>query len=165
MPHKKNPDVFELLRARCNKLIDVPQQIALITGNLPSGYFRDMQMIKEIFIPAFDELLSCLELMTLAVKEMEVSKNIMDNDLYKYAFSVEEVNRRVLKGIPFRDAYRQVGIEIENREFSPDASKVNHTHEGSIGNLCNAKIKEKMKDVIGQFSFDRVRKAIIEIIA
>jgi argininosuccinate lyase len=165
MPHKKNPDVFELLRARCNMLIDVPQQIALITGNLPSGYFRDMQMIKEIFIPAFDELLSCLELMTLAVKEMEVSKNIMDNDLYKYAFSVEEVNRRVLKGIPFRDAYRQVGIEIENREFSPDASKVNHTHEGSIGNLCNAKIKEKMKDVIGQFSFDRVRKAIIEIIA
>ncbi|WP_462318442.1 argininosuccinate lyase [Marinilabilia sp.] len=164
MPHKKNPDVFELLRARCNRLIEIPQQIAMITGNLPSGYFRDMQLIKEIFIPAFDEILSCLELMTLAVEKMVVVSGIMENDLYKYAFSVEEVNRRVLQGVPFRDAYRQVGIEIEKGEFSPDTSSVNHTHEGSIGNLCNAEIKKKMEDVMGQFSFDRVRQAIANII-
>lgn len=164
MPHKKNPDVFELLRARCNRLIDVPQQIAMITGNLPSGYFRDMQLIKEIFIPAFDEILSCLDLMTLAVEKMEVASDIMKNDLYKYAFSVEEVNRRVLAGVPFRDAYRQVGIEIEKGEFAPNTSGVNHTHEGSIGNLCNAEIKEKMLDVMGQFTFDRVRQAIRNII-
>jgi argininosuccinate lyase len=164
MPHKKNPDVFELLRARCNRLIEIPQQIAMITGNLPSGYFRDMQLIKEIFIPAFDEILSCLELMTLAVEKMVVVSGIMENNLYKYAFSVEEVNRRVLQGVPFRDAYRQVGIEIEKGEFSPDTSSVNHTHEGSIGNLCNAEINKKMEDVIGQFSFDRVREAIANII-
>jgi argininosuccinate lyase len=164
MPHKKNPDVFELLRARCNKLIDVPQQIAMITGNLPSGYFRDMQVIKEVFVPAFDELLSCLDLMTLAVREIEVTKNIMENDLYKYAFSVEEVNRRVLKGIPFRDAYKQVGLEIEEGEFSSDTSALKHTHEGSIGNLCTKEINRKMEQVIGYFSFDRVREAIEKII-
>ncbi|PWE01194.1 argininosuccinate lyase [Marinilabilia rubra] len=164
MPHKKNPDVFELLRARCNRLIDVPQQIAMITGNLPSGYFRDLQLIKEIFIPAFDEILSCLELMTLAVEKMDVVSEIMNNELYKYAFSVEEVNRRVLKGVPFRDAYKQVGLEIEKGKFSPNTSGVQHTHEGSIGNLCNAEIKKKMQDVIGQFSFDRVRDAIGNII-
>ncbi|HKK67901.1 MAG TPA: argininosuccinate lyase, partial [Bacteroidales bacterium] len=164
MPHKKNPDVFELLRARCNKLIDVPQQIALITGNLPSGYFRDMQVIKEIFIPAFDELLSCLELMTLAVKNMEVTRNIMDNQLYKYAFSVEEVNRRVLQGVPFRDAYKQVGLEIENGNFAPDTSSVEHTHEGSIGNLCTDEIKAKMNKVKGAFTFRQVSDAIDELL-
>ncbi len=164
MPHKKNPDVFELLRARCNKLINVPQQISMITGNLPSGYFRDMQVIKEIFIPSFDELMSCLELMTLAIRKMEVSKNIMDNELYKYAFSVEEVNRRVLKGVPFRDAYKQVGQEIENGSFSPNTSGVNHTHEGSIGNLCTTQIKSKMDNVLGQFTFEKVNKAIKNII-
>lgn len=164
MPHKKNPDVFELLRARCNKIIDVPQQIAMITGNLPSGYFRDMQVIKEIFVPAFDELLSCLELMTLAVQKMDVVKNLMDNDLYKYAFSVEEVNRRVLKGMPFRDAYKQVGLEIEDGKFAPDTSVVHHTHEGSIGNLCTNEIREKKEQIIEAFSFERVNKAIEKII-
>ena len=164
MPHKKNPDVFELLRARCNKIIDVPNQIALITGNLPSGYFRDMQVTKEVFIPAFDELLSCIELMTLAVSKMEVSKNIMDNDLYKYAFSVEEVNRRVLGGMPFRDAYKQVGMEIEKGAFSPDTTNVNHTHEGSIGNLCNDQIKSKMDALLQQFGFEEVQEAINKLI-
>jgi argininosuccinate lyase len=164
MPHKKNPDVFELLRARCNKLIDVPNQIAMITGNLPSGYFRDMQVTKEVFIPAFDELLSCIDLMTTAVAKMEVTKNIMDNELYKFAFSVEEVNRRVLAGMPFRDAYKQVGMEIEKGEFAPDTSGVNHTHEGSIGNLCNEQIKGKMEKVLAQFEFERVQSAVNELI-
>jgi len=164
MPHKKNPDVFELLRARCNKLTDMPQQIAYITGNLPSGYFRDMQIIKEIFIPAFDELISCLDIMTLALQRMEVVHNIMDNEMYKYAFSVEEVNRRVLKGVPFRDAYKQVGLEIEAGKFSPDTSRVKHTHEGSIGNLCNDKIREKMNAVMLGFSFGKVEAAIEKLI-
>lgn len=164
MPHKKNPDVFELLRARCNKLIDVPNQIAMITGNLPSGYFRDMQVTKEVFIPAFDDILSCIDLMTTAVSKMEISKNIMDDERYKFAFSVEEVNRRVLAGIPFRDAYKQVGIEIEKGEFSPDTSAVNHTHEGSIGNLCNEQIEGKMKNVIVQFDFGRVHEAVNKLV-
>jgi argininosuccinate lyase len=164
MPHKKNPDVFELLRARCNKLIDVPNQIAMITGNLPSGYFRDMQVTKEVFIPAFDDILSCIDLMTTAVSKMEISKNIMDDERYKFAFSVEEVNRRVLAGIPFRDAYKQVGIEIEKGEFSPDISAVNHTHEGSIGNLCNEQIEGKMKNVIVQFDFGRVHEAVNKLV-
>ncbi|MFO8000781.1 MAG: argininosuccinate lyase [Marinilabilia sp.] len=159
MPHKKNPDVFELLRARCNKLIDVPAQIAMITGNLPSGYFRDMQVIKEIFLPAFDELIGCLDLMKLAMENVKVNQNIMDNDLYKYAFSVEEVNRLVLQGVPFREAYRQVGADIEEGTFSPDMSAVRHTHEGSIGNLCNREIKEKMDRMIGKFSFEQVNEA------
>jgi len=165
MPHKKNPDVFELLRARCNKLTDMPQQIACITGNLPSGYFRDMQIIKEIFIPAFDELISCLDIMTLALKHIEVVRDIMDNEMYKYAFSVEEVNRRVLKGTPFRDAYKQVGLEIEAGKFSPDTSRVQHTHEGSIGNLCNDKIREKMDAVMRGFSFEKVEAAIDKLIS
>lgn len=164
MPHKKNPDVFELLRARCNKLIDVPNQIAMITGNLPSGYFRDMQITKEVFIPAFDDTLSCIDLMTKAVSKMEISKDIMTDERYKYAFSVEEVNRRVLSGMTFRDAYRQVGIEIEKGEFMPDTSAVHHTHEGSIGNLCNKEIKDKMDIVIAGFNFERVQDAMNKLL-
>ncbi len=163
MPHKKNPDVFELIRGRCNKLTGLPQQIALITGNLPSGYFRDLQIIKELFIPAFDELLSCLELMTLAVGQIEVKKDIMDSELYKFAFSVEEVNRLVLEGMPFRDAYRQVGFDIEAGNFQP-SREIEHTHAGSIGNLCNPQIKEKMERVISQFSFDKMQKATKELV-
>jgi len=164
MPHKKNPDVFELLRARCNKLINLPQEIAVITNNLPSGYFRDLQLIKEVFIPSFDELLNCLDLTTLAVEKMQVTQNIMDHEMYKYAFSVEEVNRRVLKGMPFREAYKQVGLEIENGDFNPNTSSVEHTHEGSIGNLCNDKIKEKMDAVMKGFSFDRIESAVKKLI-
>lgn len=163
MPHKKNPDVFELIRGRCNKLTGLPQQIALITGNLPSGYFRDLQIIKELFIPAFDEMLSCLELTTLAVDQIEVKKNLMDNDLYKFAFSVEEVNRRVLAGVPFREAYRQVGLEIEAGNFKP-SHEVDHTHLGSLGNLCNVEIKEKMEKVMRQFTFDKMQKATKELV-
>lgn len=164
MPHKKNPDVFELLRARCNKLIDVPNQIAMITGNLPSGYFRDMQVTKEVFIPAFDELQTCIDLMTTAVAKMEITKNIMENERYKFAFSVEEVNRRVLSGMTFRDAYRQVGLEIEKGEFAPDTTGVNHTHEGSIGNLCNEQINEKMEKVLALFDFKHVQDAVNKLI-
>jgi len=164
MPHKKNPDVFELLRARCNKLMDVPNQIAMITGNLPSGYFRDMQITKEVFIPAFEDILSCIDLMTTAVSKMEISKDIMNDERYKYAFSVEEVNRRVLSGMTFRDAYKQVGMEIEKGEFLPDTSAVNHTHEGSIGNLCNTEIKNKMNQVIAGFQFERVQDAMNKLL-
>ncbi|WP_010663331.1 argininosuccinate lyase [Marinilabilia salmonicolor] len=164
MPHKKNPDVFELLRARCNKLIDVPNQIAMITGNLPSGYFRDMQITKEVFIPAFEDILSCIDLMTTAISKMEIAKDIMNDERYKYAFSVEEVNRRVLSGMTFRDAYKQVGIEIEKGEFLPDTSAVQHTHEGSIGNLCNKEIKDKMDVVIAGFNFERVQDAMNKLL-
>ncbi len=159
MPHKKNPDVFELIRARCNKLQALPNQISLITGNLPSGYFRDLQLIKEIFIPAFAEIMSCLELTAFAVEQMTIQKDLMKNPLYKYAFSVEEVNRRVLQGVPFRDAYKQVGIEIENGKFKiPE--EIHHTHEGSIGNLCTQEIKNKMNSTLEQFNFAQVNSAI-----
>lgn len=159
MPHKKNPDVFELIRARCNKLQALPNQISLITGNLPSGYFRDLQLIKEIFIPAFAEIMSCIELTAFAVEKMTIQKDLMKNPLYKYAFSVEEVNRRVLQGVPFRDAYKQVGIEIENGKFQiPD--EIHHTHEGSIGNLCTQEIKNKMNSTLEQFNFAQVNSAI-----
>ncbi len=159
MPHKKNPDVFELIRARCNKLQALPNQISLITGNLPSGYFRDLQLIKEIFIPAFAEIMSCLELTAFAVEKMTIQKDLMKNPLYKYAFSVEEVNRRVLQGVPFRDAYKQVGIEIEKGEFKiPE--EIHHTHEGSIGNLCTQEIKNKMNSTLEQFNFAQVNSAI-----
>ncbi|SFD70239.1 argininosuccinate lyase [Thermophagus xiamenensis] len=165
MPHKKNPDVFELLRARCNKLANLPQEIAAITGNLPSGYFRDLQIIKEVFVPAFDELLSCLDITALAVGNIEIVQNIMDNEAYKYAFSVEEVNRLVLQGVPFRDAYKRIALEIEEGKFNPDTSKVNHTHEGSIGNLCNDKIEEKMKRVLNGFAFEHVQSALKKLIS
>lgn len=163
MPHKKNPDVFELLRGKCNKLQALPQQIGMITGNLPSGYFRDLQIIKEVFIPAFDEIISCLDLATYAVENMTVKKDLLSNPMYKYAFSVEEVNRRVLEGIPFREAYRQVGIEIENGSFTVPGS-IHHTHEGSIGNLCNANIRQKMEAIEQQFTFKAMNEAIQNLI-
>lgn len=132
MPHKKNPDVFELTRAKCNKLQGLPQQIILISNNLPSGYFRDLQIIKEVFLPAFDELKDCLRMVTHMMREVKVNEHILDDDKYSLLFSVEEVNRRVLAGMPFRDAYKQVGLDIEAGKFVPSKS-VNHTHEGSIG--------------------------------
>lgn len=163
MPHKKNPDVFELIRGKCNKLQALPQQIGMITGNLPSGYFRDLQIIKEIFIPAFDEILSCIDLATFAVEHMTVKQNLMKNPLYKYAYSVEEVNRRVLEGVPFREAYRQVGMEIEEETFTVPEN-ISHTHAGSIGNLCNQNIKQKMETIINQFSFEKMNNAIQKLI-
>ena len=158
MPHKKNPDVFELTRAKCNKLQGLPQQIILISNNLPSGYFRDLQIIKEVFLPAFDELKDCLRMVTHMMREVKVNEHILDDDKYSLLFSVEEVNRRVLAGMPFRDAYKQVGLDIEAGKFIPSES-VNHTHEGSIGNLCNESITAMMRSVIGSFSFERMNEA------
>lgn len=158
MPHKKNPDVFELTRAKCNKLQGLPQQIILISNNLPSGYFRDLQIIKEVFLPAFDELKDCLRMVTHMMREVKVNEHILDDDKYSLLFSVEEVNRRVLAGMPFRDAYKQVGLDIEAGKFVPSKS-VNHTHEGSIGNLCNEPITAMMRSVIGSFSFERMNEA------
>ena len=148
MPHKKNPDVFELLRAHCNRINSIPEQIRMVTSNLPSGYFRDMQLVKEIFIPMFAEMKDCLAIAAYAVKNMDVTENLMDNPLYRPAFSVEEVNRRVREeGVPFRDAYRQVGREIMDGTFIYKGT-LEHTHQGSIGNLCNDRIKARMENLI-----------------
>jgi len=158
MPHKKNPDVFELTRAKCNKIQALPQQIMMIANNLPSGYFRDLQIIKEIFIPAFEELQECLRMTTYIINEIKVNEHILDDDKYLLIFSVEEVNRLAREGVPFRDAYKQVGLNIEAGNFTHD-KKVNHTHEGSIGNLCNEEIEILMQKVIDDFNFERVENA------
>jgi len=158
MPHKKNPDVFELLRSHCNRIQSLPNQILLMTNNLPSGYFRDLQLIKEVFIPAFAELKSCLTIASFAISNIKVNGKIMEDSRYENIYSVEEVNRKVLQGVPFRDAYRQVGESIKNGTFHPDKN-VLHTHEGSIGNLCLPQIREKMEAVLGSFNFSKADKA------
>ena len=158
MPHKKNPDVFELTRAKCNKLQGLPQQITLISNNLPSGYFRDLQIIKEVFLPSFDELKDCLRMVTHMMREVKVNEHILDDDKYALLFSVEEVNRLVLEGVPFRDAYKQVGLNIEAGKFTP-VKEVCHTHEGSIGNLCNDQISALMQNIVDGFAFNRVNEA------
>ena len=158
MPHKKNPDVFELTRAKCNKLQGLPQQITLICNNLPSGYFRDLQIIKEVFLPSFDELKDCLRMVTHMMREVKVNEHILDDDKYALLFSVEEVNRLVLEGVPFRDAYKQVGLNIEAGKFTP-VKEVHHTHEGSIGNLCNDQISVLMQNIVDGFAFNRVNEA------
>lgn len=158
MPHKKNPDVFELTRAKCNKLQALPYQITLITNNLPSGYFRDMQLIKESFLPSFDELKECIKMTSEMVGLIKVNDDILSDDRYKYMFSVEEVNRRTRLGVPFRDAYKQVGIEIEEGRFVPD-KKVHHTHEGSMGNLCNDKITMLEQQIVASFDFHKAEDA------
>ena len=158
MPHKKNPDVFELTRAKCNKIQGLPQQITLIANNLPSGYFRDLQIIKELFLPAFDELKDCLQMVTHMMREVKVNEHILDDERYALMFSVEEVNRRVVAGVPFRDAYKQVGLEIEAGQFKPN-KQVAHTHEGSIGNLCNDQIAQLMQTVVKGFGFERMNQA------
>ena len=158
MPHKKNPDVFELTRAKCNKIQGLPTQITLICNNLPSGYFRDMQIIKEVFLPVFDELKDCLQMVAHMVREIEINPHILEDDKYRLMFSVEEVNRLVLQGVPFRDAYKQVGLSIEAGEFVPDKS-VHHTHEGSIGNLCTDKIAALMRQTVDGFSFAKANEA------
>ncbi|MDR0962570.1 MAG: argininosuccinate lyase [Mediterranea sp.] len=158
MPHKKNPDVFELTRAKCNKLQSLPQQIMMIAGNLPSGYFRDLQIIKEIFIPAFDELKDCLRMTAYIMNEIKVNEHILDDGKYDLIFSVEEVNRLVLEGMPFRDAYKKVGMEIEQGHFA-HPKEVHHTHEGSIGNLCNDRVGELMRQTIEGFDFPKAESA------
>ena len=164
MPHKKNPDVFELTRAKCNKLQGLPQEIILISNNLPSGYFRDLQIIKELFLPAFDELKDCLRMVTHMMREVKVNEHILDDDKYALIFSVEEVNRLVLQGVPFRDAYKQVGLNIEAGKFTP-VKEVHHTHEGSIGNLCNAQISALMQNIIESFAFNKVNEAEKRLLA
>ena len=158
MPHKKNPDVFELTRAKCNKIQALPQQIILIMNNLPCGYFRDLQIIKEVFLPAFEELKDCLRMAAYIINKIQVNEHILDDPKYDNMFSVEEVNRLATGGMPFRDAYKKVGLDIEAGKFTPD-ERVHHTHEGSIGNLCNDKIHELMEQVWSGFNFARTREA------
>ena len=158
MPHKKNPDVFELIRAKSNKLQALPQQIMLIMNNLPCGYFRDLQIIKEMFLPAFEELTDCLQMAAYIINKMEVNEHILDNPMYDPMFSVEEVNKLAAAGMPFRDAYKKVGLEIENGTFKAD-KHIHHTHEGSMGNLCNDRIEALMDQTLSEFHFDRMLEA------
>ncbi len=164
MPHKKNPDVFELTRAKCNKLQALPVTVTMIMNNLPVGYFRDLQIIKEAFLPAFDELKDCLQMAAYIINKMKVNEHILDNSIYDPMFSVEEVNRLAKEGMPFRDAYKKVGLDIEAGNFTPNKD-IHHTHEGSIGNLCNDKIQALMDDVIAGFKFDKMEKAIGDLLA
>ena len=163
MPHKKNPDVFELIRAKCNKLQTLPSQITAIMNNLICGYSRDLQTIKEVLMPAFGELLDCIRMTAYIVERTEVNEHILENPLYDPIFSVEEVNRRVIAGTPFREAYKQVGLEIEAGNFTPDKN-IHHTHEGSIGNLCNDKIADLMNATLGEFHFERVDEAVQKLL-
>lgn len=158
MPHKKNPDVFELIRAKCNRLQALPMELMAVTNNLPSGYFRDYQLTKEQFLPAFAEIKDCLQMATYIISKMEVRRDILDDGLYDPIFSVEEVNRLAASGVPFRDAYKRVGMEIERGEFHAD-KHLHHTHEGSIGNLCNQEIAQLMQTELRGFGFEQVRQA------
>lgn len=164
MPHKKNPDVFELTRAKCNKLQALPQQIIMIMNNLPSGYFRDLQIIKEVFLPAFQELRDCLKMSAYIINKMEVNEDILSDSRYDLMFSVEEVNRLASEGMPFRDAYKKVGLDIEAGNFIPNKN-ICHTHEGSIGNLCNKQIAELMNTLVEDFHFERIDNAVKALLA
>lgn len=164
MPHKKNPDVFELTRAKCNKLQALPQQIMMIMNNLPSGYFRDLQIIKEVFLPAFQELRDCLQMSAYIIRKMEVNEAILEDSRYDLIFSVEEVNRLATEGMPFRDAYKKVGLDIEAGNFTPNKN-VRHTHEGSIGNLCTNEIAALMHALVEDFHFERIDKAVEALLA
>lgn len=164
MPHKKNPDVFELIRARCNKIQALPNEIALMTTNLPSGYHRDLQLLKESLFPAFVSLNECLEMTAYMLKHISIRKNILDDPKYAYLFSVDAVNNDVINGMSFRDAYRKVGLEIENGTFTaPQGAQ--HTHEGSIGNLCNEQIVADFENVMKLFNFQRVDLAIRDLVS
>jgi argininosuccinate lyase len=164
MPHKKNPDVWEIMRGKCNRLQALPNDVAMMTTNLPSGYHRELQLLKELLFPAFADLKNCLHMATFMLQHIEVKTDILNDPKYAYLFSVEEVNRLVLNGTPFRDAYKQVGLAIEQGNFNPD-KKVNHTHEGSIGNLGNEQIASAMDQLLNNFNFDKVEKAIKNLVA
>lgn len=164
MPHKKNPDVFELIRSHCNRIKALPNEIMLITTNLPSGYHRDLQLIKEHIIPAFKNINDCLQMAGLMLTNIEVKKDLLNDEKYKYLFSVEEVNKLVLQGIPFRDAYKQVGTSIQDQTFSFSGTPV-HTHQGSIGNLCNTDIQRMMTDIIQKFNFNKVKIALQQLLS
>lgn len=164
MPHKKNPDVFELIRAHGNRLQSLSQEIALITTNLPSGYHRDLQLLKEPLFPAFGNLHDCLAMASLMLENIRVKEDILEDEKYKYLFSVEEVNKLVLQGVPFRDAYKKIGLEIERGAFTYD-TRLHHTHEGSLGNLCNGEITRLMDEVLERFGFERVHAALDRLVA
>lgn len=163
MPHKKNPDVFELTRAKCNKLQALPMEITLITNNLPSGYFRDLQLIKENFLPAFDSIIDIINMVDTMLSQVKVNTDVATDPRYKLMYSVEEVNQRVLDGVPFRDSYKQVGLEIEAGKFEPRYD-INHTHEGSIGNLCNDQITKLFNNTFAQFDFDTYHNAFNKLL-
>jgi len=163
MPHKKNPDVWEIMRGKCNRIQALPNDVAMMTTNLPSGYHRELQLLKELLFPAFTELKSCLHMATFMLQNITVKTDILNDHKYAYLFSVEEVNRLTLSGTPFRDAYKQVGLAIEKGEFNPD-KKVNHTHEGSIGNLGNKHIEEAFNKLVSSFDFAKVKQAIEELV-
>ena len=164
MPHKKNPDVFELIRSHCNRIKALPNEIMLMTTNLPSGYHRDLQLLKEHLFPAFQTLKDCITMASLMLSNISIKENILADEKYKYAFSVEEVNKLVLQGIPFRDAYKKVGMDIEEGKFTY-STHLNHVHEGSIGNLCNTQINQMMQQTLDQFAFDKVHTAIKKLLA
>ena len=159
MPHKKNPDVFELIRSKCNSIKALPNEITMMTTNLPSGYHRDLQLLKEHLFPAFQTLKDCLQMAALMLSNISIKENIVADEKYKYIFSVEEVNKLVLQGVPFRDAYKKIGLDIEASKFTY-STEVNHTHEGSIGNLCNDKINAMMQQNLTVFDFQSVHTAI-----
>jgi argininosuccinate lyase len=159
MPHKKNPDVWEIMRGKCNRLQALPNDVAMMTTNLPSGYHRELQLLKELLFPAFADLTDCLQMATFMLQNITVNKNILDDPKYAYLFSVEEVNKSVLNGTPFRDAYKQVGLAIEQGNFNPDKN-ISHTHEGSIGNLQNEQISEAMDKILESFDFKKIENAI-----
>ena len=163
MPHKKNPDVFELIRSHCNSIQALPNEIMLMTNNLPSGYHRDLQLLKEHLFPAFKNLSACIDMAGLMLSNISVNKNLLKDEKYKYLFSVEEVNKLVLQGTPFRDAYKKVGMDIEQNNFTYNVS-VNHTHEGSIGNLCNEQIDRNMEKVIGRFGFEKIKDTLLRLL-
>jgi argininosuccinate lyase len=163
MPHKKNPDVWEIMRGKCNRLQALPNDVAMMTTNLPSGYHRELQLLKELLFPAFADLKNCLHMATFMLQHIEVKTDILNDPKYAYLFSVEEVNKLVLNGTPFRDAYKQVGLAIEQGNFNPD-KKVNHTHEGSIGNLGNEQITAAMDKLLGSFNFEKVKAAIEKLV-
>lgn len=164
MPHKKNPDVWEVMRSKCNRLMALPNEIALMTTNLPTGYFRDLQLLKEVLFPAIRTLRECVEMADYMLQHIEVKHDILNDPKYDYLFSVEVVNRLVLSGVPFREAYRQVGLEIENGTYSP-LREVRHTHAGSIGNLCLDRVDALMAAVLERFAFDRFLQAEAELVA
>ncbi len=163
MPHKKNPDVFELIRSRCNKIQALPNEITMMVTNLPSGYHRDLQLLKENLFPAITSLNECLEMTTFMLSNISIKDNILDDKKYDYLFSVDAVNELTLSGVPFRTAYKIVGETIENGTFTPN-KQLKHTHEGSIGNLCNAQIEAAMQSVLKQFNFEKVNQAIANLV-
>ncbi len=164
MPHKKNPDVFELIRSHCNRIQALPNEIMLMTTNLPSGYQRDLQLLKEHIIPALENLQNCIQMAGLMLTNIQVKKDLLLDEKYKYLFSVEEVNKLVLQGTAFRDAYKKVGMEIEAGNFSYTPTTA-HTHEGSIGNLCNDQVQRMMDKVIDKFNFGAVEIAVKNLLA